>query len=393
MSVYRYITSHIARLITQYVGKYFEGIEPHKLELAWKGGNLQVNDIGMKPAIMDFVNLPLCLAYSSIGSVRVSLPLRNLLSVRRLSPTEPLLIEIQNFYMIVVPKPESEWNEEAFQLRCRFMRKRRLDQCDVKLLAEHARQCFVHSAQETLSTSSTWFSSVLNRIVENVKFVVTNVHIRYEYVSPQMDRSFSAGMTLTTLEIRTPKETQWKNFLQKQQEEYEPVTLEMPQLFHTFLSNTCCVSQKKMFSITKIAVYWNSGENCYYLTRLKLYNPQTRTFLDDTVVKTILQDIAATTQQEKPFEERKTITTSPTPIFFFLDSNEKEDHVRFPVSYLLKPFSCSFWLFVYSKVDTTDKKNVTCTIDSSPPYVSQKTYQLWVELQRLQVIVKKNMLR
>ncbi|XP_053990844.1 uncharacterized protein LOC128882970 isoform X2 [Hylaeus volcanicus] len=361
MSVYRYITSHIANLMTQYVGKYFEGIEPHKLELAWKGGNLQVNDIAMKPAIMDFVNLPLCLAYSSIGSVRVSLPLRNLLSVSRLSPPEPLLIEIQNFYMIVVPKPECEWNEEVFQLRCRFMRKRRLDQ-----------------SSETLATSSRWFSSVLNRIVEDVKFIVTNVHIRYEYVSPHIDRCFSSGMTLATLEIRTPEETHWKNFLQKQQEEYEPVTLEMPQLFHTFLYNTCCVSQKKMFSITKIAVYWNSGENCYYLTRLKLYNPQTRTFLDDSLVKTILQEIATSTQQENPLEK---------------NLDEKQDHLRYPVSFLLKPFSCSFWLFVYSKIDTPSDGNVTSSFDSSSPYVSQKTYQLWVELQRLQVIVKKNMLK
>lgn len=301
-----YINSSIAQLATRYVGQYLDGIEPEKFEVAWKGGNLQLNDVRIRQEVVDLIGLPVTLVYGWVGNVKISLPIGNLFSIRASAVSEPLIIELEELYVVVAPKPEAQWDETVLLERYRLSRQRMLDEADVKLLAAQAQK----QLETTAKARQGWMARIASRFVEDIRFNIRSVHIRYE--SPCRDPSsgqvpFCFGMTLESLLIRTPTVDDI-NFLNHNKTDRRKVE-----------SPHDASGQKKILRISEVAVYWNSNYQGPLLVDQLLNSPQTP-------------------------EQRRLIKLSMHDIMLFAKSSAPLHSSSVPSyhqNYVLKPFSCS----------------------------------------------------
>lgn len=228
-----YINSSIAQLATRYVGQYLDGIEPDKFEVAWKRGDLQLNDVRIRQEAVDLIGLPIKLIYGWVGNVKISLPIKNFFRGASVL-SEPLVIELDELYIVVAPKPEQEWSHSDFVDKYRLSRQQMIDKIDVKLLAAHAQK----QLETTAKGQKGWMARIASRLVEDIQFNIRSVHLRYEDTIGSQSGPFSFGITLESLLIRTPKLEDLNAI------EYE---------------GNRDTGQKKLLRISEISVYWNSS--------------------------------------------------------------------------------------------------------------------------------------
>lgn len=415
MSLFNYINSHVARLATRYVGQYLEGIEPEKFEVAWKGGNLQLSDVQIRPQVVDLINLPVAIAYGWVGNVKISLPLSNLFSVRQSATPQPLFVELKELFLVVIPKPEDEWDEEALLRRHRLLRQRRLDECDVKLLAEHAKERLAQTATQAAASQPGWMARLAARIMADVQFRIQTVHIRYEHKAPTPALSFSMGVILPILEISTPKNAEAEHYQcacdsqrLAQRIRYVPPVAGLDSHHAVKHDSADCgfagetsatesydngPTERKLFRITDVAVYWNSADQGPLLCS----TPSGKNILcDPATAQRVLRLIVTKSGSDESFA-----TDSVR-----LSSNVIQDGANaFPLRYALKPFSCSLFIDVSTLEDAATSaafrgSTETHCVSNTPPASTSKLSKLPVNcyracfgLARLSIAVHKSTLR
>lgn len=284
-----YVNSSIAQLATRYVGQYLDGIEPDKFEVAWKGGNLQLNDVRIRQEVVDLIGIPINLVYGWVGNVKISLPIGNLF--RGSAVSQPLIIELDELYIIVTPKPEEQWDDSVLLERYRLNRQRILDEIDVKLLATQAQK----QLETTSKEQQGWMARIASRLVEDIRFNIRSIHLRYEDPIGSRAGPFCFGVTLESLLVKTPTLADINGLLN----DHESTSRE---------SRINLSGQRKLLRISEIAVYWNSNFDGQF--------------------------IADSSEQHQFVTSMREIVLNSTSKFPS-HSNPESQH------YILKPFSCS----------------------------------------------------
>lgn len=100
------------RLLSRYLAPYVTGISRDKLSVAVWSGNIELEDLMVKPEISDIFGIPFRVIYGRLRKIKLSIPWSKLGS-------SPVCLEIEGVHILLEPKPIPEQTDEELikQLR------------------------------------------------------------------------------------------------------------------------------------------------------------------------------------------------------------------------------------------------------------------------------------
>ena len=94
--------SLLNKILQKQLGNFIKGFDANNLKLGVWSGNVVVENVSLKPEIIDLLELPFKLQFSSIGKLQVSVPWNKLSS----APVEVLLEKV---LIIISPINKNNW--------------------------------------------------------------------------------------------------------------------------------------------------------------------------------------------------------------------------------------------------------------------------------------------
>lgn len=98
----------LEKILLNVVGPYVEGIDRKNLEVGLWKGNISISNISLKQEVVNNLDFPLQMKYSSVGKLSVSVPWKNLGS-------KPVEIILEDVAMVVEPKSRESWQDINFR--------------------------------------------------------------------------------------------------------------------------------------------------------------------------------------------------------------------------------------------------------------------------------------
>mmetsp|Transcript_20909 Transcript_20909/g.17463 ORF Transcript_20909/g.17463 Transcript_20909/m.17463 type:complete len:198 (-) Transcript_20909:83-676(-) len=158
------------------------------------------------------LHLPIKLIHGKLGSLHVHVPWNRLGS-------SPIVIELDNLYLVVEPKKREEWSQEYEVSRLKASRKKLATAVDM--------QCEVMAQQEVLEEEEEdkeknnkddkkdkperegYIASICRKMADNVELRVSNIHIRYAYSNAEHTTGGACGITLQGFTMTTT-DSSWR---------------------------------------------------------------------------------------------------------------------------------------------------------------------------------------
>jgi len=184
----------ISWYINTYLGKYVENLNSQQLSFALGQGELELENVPLKKNIFRSWGLPVEVKSSVVGRIKIEF---NLFKYLR---NEPVLISIEDVYVVAGPLNLSEWDPVEEELIAHDAKMDSLDSHEARWKAQ-----FDIASNESSYYSSLYFSSmrigasIVTKVVENLQLNVRNVHIRFEEASGIPGKIIAFGVTLEGL--------------------------------------------------------------------------------------------------------------------------------------------------------------------------------------------------
>jgi vacuolar protein sorting-associated protein 13A/C len=187
------------RVLGSVLGKYVEGLDKKNINVGIWSGDFVIENVSVKPEVMDIANLPMNLLFSHIGRIRALIPWKDLSG----SPVE---IEMDDLYIIAAPKTLEDIEKIGVDL---FNDRHSMINEFAKTMEENIKKSAKDKAKE-----DGYISKLTTKIIDNVQVRIKNIHIRFE--CKVMDKPmFSFGMTLDGLTIYTTDEAGTKIYVDR----------------------------------------------------------------------------------------------------------------------------------------------------------------------------------
>ena len=178
------MNSAVSSVLNQFLGEYFEGLNPEQFNLSVFAGKVELGPLKVKKAAVDKLGLPLQLVCGVVRRVHATIPWTSLRS-------KPLVVEVEDVYILAEPKPASGWSETT-ETRDYFLQKSTLlDQLEV-----------LNSESLQPSSESGYFSKLVATILANIQLKISHLYIRLEDRTSSV-QSFALGLVLEQIEIVT----------------------------------------------------------------------------------------------------------------------------------------------------------------------------------------------
>ena len=219
--------SFLEKLIINNFGQYISGLDRNKLHLAIWSGNIVIEDVNLKPDILDFFNIPVNLRFSTIGKLQLQIPWSSL------SKT-PVEIILDKILIIATPKHQKDWKFMDYNTVSRKM----------KMLNEFAKNCIENFLQKQKSKSKKidekegFLDKLSMKVLDNLQLTIRNIHVRFEDEVSKL----SFGITLDEIIVITTDEAWTRAFIDRTEEKNK----EKP--------------MNKLLRLRNFGVYWNSKE-------------------------------------------------------------------------------------------------------------------------------------
>lgn len=296
----------LEKVLVSYFGRFISGLDKNNLKLGVWSGNVVIENVNLKPEVIEMLELPFKLKQSSISKMSFKIPWKKLSS----SPVE---ITIDTIHVTVNQLPPDEWNfsdqiiiEKKFQLMMEYCK-----DCMKRGLQKQKKKKKGDDDQEL---DPGYLDKMAIKIIDNIQLKITNIHFRWEYNGQDSTSVYklphSWGVTLESLEISTTDE-KWRKFFMDRTEAQNKL-----------------IPMNKLFSMTNLALYWNSHD--------KLIEPETMSkekYFDYMDIRIYKQE-GETAQKYAPFiiricSEVKVIQNAPKQFFLPLyDLNVQLDQLR-----------------------------------------------------------------
>lgn len=227
--------SLLEKILQSKLGKYLDGLDEKNLNVGIWSGNVEIENVSLKPTIFDFFHLPIKLLYSSIARISLKIPWKNLSS----SPVE---IVIEKVLAIVSPKEEKDWTFTDYnKINQRF-----------QLLADYSNEIFekLLAREKALENKGSdkkeagYMDKIVLKVLDNLQITIKSIHIRVENLIG--NNKYSLGMTLNFLSIHATNEKWEKKFIDRTDSKNENLP------------------SYKILLLNNFSVYWNSDEKNFF---------------------------------------------------------------------------------------------------------------------------------
>ena len=173
----------IAKLLSEHLGDFVEGVTKEDLNISiFGGGKLDLRNLRIKETGLDLLGLPLTVLHGHVGRLRASIPITSLKS-------KPVVVDVDQVFLVVRPRRTHEWDEEREHALQQRIKEGKLEKWEVTIEA-------AAEAAEKEEKKKGWVARLVETIVKNLKFNVSNVHIRYEDDTSDTKNAFALGVTI-----------------------------------------------------------------------------------------------------------------------------------------------------------------------------------------------------
>lgn len=166
----------LEKIIISYFGKYINGIDKNNVHLGVFKGNVKIENVSLKPEVMDLLDLPIDIVFSNIGRMTLNIPWSKLSS-------SPVPITLEDIYLVIGPRKESDWS---------FVDKSSI-QSKLESIESYAKDCLRKLAKKKDNEEAGYMEKMAVKIIDNIQLEFKNIHLRWEDKS----KGFSFGITLT----------------------------------------------------------------------------------------------------------------------------------------------------------------------------------------------------
>ncbi|KAI9493351.1 hypothetical protein BDB00DRAFT_946102 [Zychaea mexicana] len=209
------LESLVSTLLNRVLGAYVSNLNYNQLQIGIWSGEVVLRNLKLKREALDKLDLPVDVLEGHLGELTLNIPWSNLKG-------KPVMVYIKDVYVLAGPRSEStmtadELDERQYQQKMRKVANSEL----VKPISDAKNETFA----EQLTT----------KILNNLQFSVTNIHVRYEdnVSAPQR---FAAGITLSELSAISTDEN-W-----------------MPQTIGDAINTI-----HKLATLESLSIYWNTN--------------------------------------------------------------------------------------------------------------------------------------
>ena len=98
----------LEKVLLNNVGQYIDGIDKSNLKIGIWSGNIVIQNISVKPEVIQMLGLPVKMKYSFVGKLTVSVPWTSLSS-------KPVEIVLEDVFVIIEPIGEEGWKSAEFK--------------------------------------------------------------------------------------------------------------------------------------------------------------------------------------------------------------------------------------------------------------------------------------
>lgn len=199
--------SLVTDLLNRFLGDFVDNLDSSQLNIGiWGGelkidyvkyillGNVKLKNLVIKSSALENFYLPVKLKFGILNNLVMKIPWKNLY-------TEPVLVDIEGLYLIIIPNKEMIYCEEKAQKEEFKAKQKALVQLEEN--RQHRRSLYFQLIKFFLEPKNpkadTFTEKLIAQIIKNLQIDVRNIHVRYEDKYSNRERPFSVGITLESL--------------------------------------------------------------------------------------------------------------------------------------------------------------------------------------------------
>eukprot|EP01064_Diplonema_japonicum_P029038 TRINITY_DN4605_c0_g2_i1.p1 TRINITY_DN4605_c0_g2~~TRINITY_DN4605_c0_g2_i1.p1 ORF type:complete len:3886 (+),score=834.56 TRINITY_DN4605_c0_g2_i1:82-11739(+) len=181
------IKGRVTAFILEYLGQYLDGLDKKQVKLKLWQGDLVIHNVRLKAEavdglLQDGLGMPWALMWGNVTSLHLKVPWSSL-------KKESVVVTLEGVKGLVLPLKGKKWSGVEVAQRRK----------QANLAAWEASRI----SDQTTSTSSGWIAKLKGAILENLKIVVNNVHLRYEDCISQPYTGKAMGVTMRSVGLAT----------------------------------------------------------------------------------------------------------------------------------------------------------------------------------------------
>ncbi|XP_071956749.1 intermembrane lipid transfer protein VPS13A-like [Antedon mediterranea] len=214
------LESIVASLLNKYLDKYIENLDTDNLDVGLFSGQLNLQDLQLKPEALYELDLPIEVKAGTVGKISFVIPWTSLFS-------SPVIVNVEDVLLLVSPvtaRPYDEEKEKRLENAAKRKVLEQLERSKTKPLNEK-------DEQESLSFTEKLTASIIN----NVQVFMKNVHVRYEDTVTNPGYPFSFGVMVPYISAETTDEL-WK----------------------ATLADASALVMRKLAQVTNLSIYMNT---------------------------------------------------------------------------------------------------------------------------------------
>jgi vacuolar protein sorting-associated protein 13A/C len=94
--------SILEKILVNNLGQFIEGLDRDNLKLSIWSGNIVIENISIKPEVLNMLELPVKMKFSYLGRLKLSVPWKSLGS-------KPVEVLLENIYVVLEPVARESW--------------------------------------------------------------------------------------------------------------------------------------------------------------------------------------------------------------------------------------------------------------------------------------------
>ena len=163
--------SVLEKILLNNFGQFITGLDKNNLHLGVWSGNVVIENVNLKPDVIDMLEIPIKLKFSTIGRLQLQVPWSKLSS----SPVE---ITLEKILIIVSPKSKGEWEFKDLNTVKRKW----------SILQSYAKSCiekFIENQKKDLKKDEdkkgqSFIDKLSMKVIDNLQLTIKNIHFRFE---------------------------------------------------------------------------------------------------------------------------------------------------------------------------------------------------------------------
>ena len=179
------MNSAVAKILNKYLGKFLENFNKKDLKLSIFSGSVKLNNVRVKPGILDELGLPFKLKCGYVGHIHVDIPWSHLTS-------SPIKVTIDKVYIILTTNNWVENIEQTRQTQNEILKSLKLNAVDMY-------EIWIGDQEKK---EASFMEKFVMKIADNIQLKVTNLYIRVEDTISYSSK-FALGITLNSLSAFT----------------------------------------------------------------------------------------------------------------------------------------------------------------------------------------------